>query len=56
MDLVKFVEDEFVARKDFPVFGAGDTVTVFFQITEGEKNSYAVLPWNRFTTQRYRFN
>tara|TARA_B100000780_G_scaffold92509_1_gene64120 strand:- start:55 stop:408 length:354 start_codon:yes stop_codon:yes gene_type:complete len=37
MDLVKFVEDEFVARKDFPVFGAGDTVTVFFQITEGEK-------------------
>jgi large subunit ribosomal protein L19 len=24
-DLMKFVKDELVVRKDFPVFGAGDT-------------------------------
>lgn len=39
-DLLKFVQDEFVARKDFPEFGAGDTITVFYEIKEGEnKNS-----------------
>ena len=26
--LIKFVQDEFVTRKDFPEFGAGDTITV----------------------------
>lgn len=36
-DLIKFVQDEFVTRKDFPVFGAGDTITVFYEIKEGEK-------------------
>lgn len=36
-DLLKFVQDEFVARKDFPEFGAGDTITVFYEIKEGEK-------------------
>lgn len=36
-DLMKFVQDEFVTRKDFPVFGAGDTITVFYEIKEGEK-------------------
>ena len=36
-DLLKFVQDEFVTRKDFPVFGAGDTITVFYEIKEGEK-------------------
>ena len=35
--LIKFVQDEFVARKDLPVFGAGDTITVFYEIREGEK-------------------
>jgi len=35
--LVKFVQDEFVAKKDFPDFGAGDTITVFYEIREGEK-------------------
>ena len=37
MDLVKFVQDEFVPKNDFPVFGAGDTVTVFYKIKEGDK-------------------
>ena len=35
--LVKFVQDEFVTRKDFPEFSAGDTITVFYEIREGEK-------------------
>jgi len=37
MDLVKFVQDEFVPKNDFPAFGAGDTVTVFYKIKEGDK-------------------
>lgn len=37
MDLVKFVQDEFVPKNEFPEFGAGDTVTVFYKIKEGDK-------------------
>ncbi|EGV42390.1 50S ribosomal protein L19 [Bizionia argentinensis JUB59] len=36
--LVKFVQEEFVTRKDFPEFGAGDTITVYYEIREGEKS------------------
>ncbi|MEZ0004998.1 large subunit ribosomal protein L19 [Flavobacterium sp. 28YEA47A] len=36
-DLMKFVKDEFVTKKDFPEFGAGDTITVYYEIKEGEK-------------------
>jgi large subunit ribosomal protein L19 len=36
-DLIKFVQDEFVTKKDFPEFGAGDTLTVYYEIKEGEK-------------------
>ena len=36
-DLLKFVNDEFVTRKEFPTFGAGDTITVYYEIKEGEK-------------------
>ncbi len=35
--LLKFVEDEFVPKKDFPAFSAGDTITVYYEIKEGEK-------------------
>ena len=35
--LVKFVEDEFVPKKEFPEFSAGDTITVYYEIKEGEK-------------------
>ncbi|HPF63458.1 50S ribosomal protein L19 [Lentimicrobium sp.] len=35
--LVKFVEDTFVQIKEFPVFKAGDTVTVHYKIKEGDK-------------------
>ena len=36
-NLVDFVNSEFVTKKDFPVFGAGDTITVYYEIKEGEK-------------------
>lgn len=36
-DLLKFVNDEFVTRKDFPEFNSGDTITVYYEIKEGEK-------------------
>lgn len=36
-DLVKFVQDEFVAKKDVPDFSAGDTITVYYEIKEGSK-------------------
>ena len=36
-DLMKFVQDELVTKKDFPDFGAGDTITVYYEIKEGEK-------------------
>ena len=35
--LLKFVQDEFVTRKDLPEFSAGDTVTVYYEIQEGNK-------------------
>jgi large subunit ribosomal protein L19 len=35
--LIKFVQDEFIAKKDFPDFSAGDTITVYYEIKEGEK-------------------
>ncbi len=36
-NLVKFVQDEFVAKKEVPAFQAGDTITVYYEIKEGEK-------------------
>lgn len=35
--LVKFVQDEFVTKKDLPNFSAGDTITVYYEIKEGSK-------------------
>ncbi|KAA1247093.1 50S ribosomal protein L19 [Aquimarina sp. RZ0] len=36
-DLVKFVQNEFVTKKEFPEFAAGDTITVYYEIKEGAK-------------------
>ena len=36
-NLVDFVNNELSTRNDFPVFGAGDTITVYYEIKEGEK-------------------
>ena len=35
--LVKFVEEEFVESKDLPSFSSGDTITVYYEIREGDK-------------------
>ncbi len=37
MNLVKFVQDEFVEKKDFSKFSSGDTITVYYEIKEGQK-------------------
>ena len=37
-DLVKFVQDEFITKNEFPEFSAGDTITVYYSIKEGEKS------------------
>ncbi|WP_024770528.1 50S ribosomal protein L19 [Aquimarina macrocephali] len=36
-DLVKFVQDEFVTKKEMAEFSAGDTITVYYEIKEGNK-------------------
>jgi large subunit ribosomal protein L19 len=35
--LLKFVQDEFVTKKDLPKFNTGDTITVYYEIGEGDK-------------------
>ncbi|MGB0376494.1 MAG: 50S ribosomal protein L19 [Flavobacteriaceae bacterium] len=35
--LIDFVQNEFVDKKDFPEFSTGDTITVYYEIREGEK-------------------
>ena len=35
--LVNFVETQFIEKKDFPEISSGDTVTVFYDIREGDK-------------------
>jgi large subunit ribosomal protein L19 len=37
MDLVKFVEDQAVARNEAPTFKSGDTISVHYKIREGNK-------------------
>lgn len=37
MDLVKFVEEQAVVKKEVPSFKAGDTISVHYKIREGNK-------------------
>ena len=37
MDLVKFAEEQINEKRETPEFKAGDTVTVFYKIIEGNK-------------------
>ena len=34
---MKFVQEEVAVKKELPAFSAGDTITVFYEIKEGEK-------------------
>ena len=36
-ELIQYVEENFVEKKEFPQFKAGDTVTVSYRIVEGSK-------------------
>ncbi|MGE5424951.1 MAG: 50S ribosomal protein L19 [Syntrophothermus sp.] len=36
-ETIKFVEDSFITKNEFPVFKAGDTITVHYKIKEGNK-------------------
>lgn len=36
--LVKFVQDKFVTKNELPEFSAGDTITVYYEIREGDKS------------------
>ena len=55
-DLMKFVQDEFVARKDFPDFGAGDTITVYYEIKEGSVGVERIFPVNLPALQKIEIN
>ena len=35
--LVSYVQNEFLTKKNFPEFDYGDSITVYYQIREGEK-------------------
>ncbi|MCC5916667.1 MAG: 50S ribosomal protein L19 [Cryomorphaceae bacterium] len=37
MDIVSYVQDQYITKKDVPEFSSGDTITVYYQIREGEK-------------------
>jgi len=37
MDLLKYVQDQYITKKEFPEFKAGDTITVYYEIKEGQK-------------------
>jgi large subunit ribosomal protein L19 len=37
MDLVKFVEEQAIVKKEVPTFKAGDTISVHYKIREGNK-------------------
>jgi large subunit ribosomal protein L19 len=36
-NLIEFVQKEFIEKKDFPQISSGDTITVYYEIREGEK-------------------
>ena len=36
-DLITKIQNKFIEKKDFPIFKSGDTITVFYEIREGEK-------------------
>ena len=35
--LINFIQNQFIEKKEFPEFSAGDTITIYYEIREGEK-------------------
>lgn len=50
MEIIKYVQDTLVERKEWPAFKAGDTVTVHYRIKEGNKER--VQPFQGVVIQR----
>lgn len=42
MDLIKFVEEQAVVKNSLPEFNAGDTISVYYKIREGNKERVQV--------------
>ena len=42
MDLIKFVEEQSIEKRELPSFKAGDTVSVHYKIREGNKERIQV--------------
>ena len=42
MDLIKFVEEQSIEKRELPAFKAGDTVSVHYKIREGNKERIQV--------------
>ncbi|TXI13554.1 MAG: 50S ribosomal protein L19 [Pedobacter sp.] len=42
MDLIKFVEEQAIVKKEHPAFKAGDTISVHYKIREGNKERLQV--------------
>lgn len=36
--LISYVQDQYIEKKDFPEFSSGDTITVYYEIREGDKS------------------
>lgn len=43
MDLIKYVEDQFIEERDFPTFRPGDNVSVSYKIVEGAKERIQIF-------------
>lgn len=43
MDLIKAVEQEFAIKRELPAFKSGDTISVNYRITEGDKTRIQVF-------------
>lgn len=43
MDLIKYVEDQLIEDRDFPVFKPGDNVSVSYKIVEGAKERIQIF-------------
>lgn len=43
MDLIKYVEDQFIEDRDFPDFRPGDNISVSYKIVEGAKERIQIF-------------
>ena len=50
--LLKYVQDNFIEKKDFPDFSAGDTITVYYEIKEGDKKVLSFFKRRSNSTQK----